>query len=413
MAPRDPQSALRESGARVVGGRRSLRTSLAIAQLSLAVVLLSASTLVVKSFVRVLKVEPGIQRDHLLTASVILPFARYDSLKSTLFYQQLASRLAHLPDIRGVATTSLVPFGGNFDRVNISQIFGEADRAGASRAQGDRYVVSPSYFRTMGVRLVRGRLIDDTDRGDSRTVCVIDEVFAKRTFGDRDAVGRQMRIPGPSRTDFATIVGVVTHVKTYGLDVESPGQIYLTSAQFPWRWSSLLVRTVGDPMLVAPSISRAVHDLDPDQPVSDVASMDALMSELLRGRRFILVLLSSFAAVAAALAAIGLYGVVAYGVSQRRREFGVRLALGAQRRQIARMVVLEGGQIAAAGAVIGGLGALAIGRFIAAFLFEVGTRDVTVFAVVSVGLIGIAMLACVVPAHRATTVDAAEVLRGD
>ena len=382
MAPRHPQSALRESGARVVGGRRSLRTSLAITQLSLAVVLLSASALVVKSFIRVLEVQPGIQRDHLLTASVILPFARYDSLKSTLFYQQLASRLAHLPDIRGVATTSLVPFGGNFDRVNISQIFGEADRAGANRAQGDRYVVSPSYFRTMGVRLVRGRLLDDTDRGDSRTVCVIDEVFAKRTFGDRDAVGRQMRIPGPSRTDFATIVGVVTHVKTYGLDVESPGQIYLTNAQFPWRWSSLVVRTVGDPMLVAPAIARAVHDLDPDQPVSDVAS-------------------------------IGLYGVVAYGVSQRRREFGVRLALGAQRRQIARLVVLEGGQIAAAGAVIGGLGALAIGRFMAAFLFEVGTRDVTVFAVVSVGLIGIAMLACVVPAHRATTVDAAEVLRGD
>jgi putative ABC transport system permease protein len=404
---------LRESGARVAGGRRSLRTSLAITQLSLAVVLLSASTLVVKSFVRVLKVEPGIQRDHLLTASVILPFARYDSLKSTLFYQQLASRLAHLPEIRNVATTSLVAFGGSFDRVNISQIFGEADRAGANRAQGDRYVVSPSYFRTMGVRLVRGRLIDNTDRAESRTVCVVDEVFAKRTFGDRDAVGRQMRIPGPARTDFATIVGVVTHVKTYGLDVESPGQIYLTNAQFPWRWSSLVVRTMGDPMLVAPLIARAVHDLDSDQPVSDVASMDALMSELLRGRRFILVLLSSFAAVAATLAAIGLYGVVAYGVSQRRREFGVRLALGAQRRQIARMVVLEGGQIAAAGAVIGGLGALAIGRFIAAFLFEVGARDVTVFAVVAVGLIGIAMLACVVPAHRATTVDAAEVLRGD
>jgi putative ABC transport system permease protein len=160
-------------------------------------------------------------------------------------------------------------------------------------------------------------------------------------------------------------------------------------------------------------VARVVHDLDANQPVSNVATMDDLMSQLLRERRFILMLLSSFAAVAITLAAIGLYGVVAYGVSQRRREFGVRMALGAQRREIARMIVMEGGRIAAAGVVVGGLGALATGRFMAAFLFEVSARDAGLLVIVSGGLIAVALLACVVPAHRATTVDAAEVLRGE
>ncbi len=413
MAPRDPQSALRDAGARVAGTRGSLRTSLAVAQLSLAVVLLSASALVVKSFARVLRVEPGIHRDHLLTVSLDLPFAGYDSLKSTLFYAQVATRLEQMPGIRNVAATSLVPFGGSFDRVGITQIAGEPDRVGAGRATGDRYVVSPAYFTTMGVRLVRGRLLDATDRAESPTVCLVDEVFAAHTFGGAEAIGRQMKIPGPSRTDYATIVGVVTHVKTYGLDAESPGQIYLTNEQFPWRFSSLVIRTTGAPILAAPLVARVVHDLDANQPVSNVATMDDLMSQLLRGRRFILMLLSSFAAVAITLAAIGLYGVVAYGVSQRRREFGVRMALGAQRREIARMIVMEGGRIAAAGVIVGGLGALATGRFMAAFLFEVSARDAGLLAMVSGGLIAVALLACVVPAHRATTVDAAEVLRGE
>jgi putative ABC transport system permease protein len=361
----------------------------------------------------VLRVEPGIHRDHLLTVSLVLPFAGYDSLKSTLFYGQVAARLEQMPGIRNVAATSLVPFGGSFDRVGITQIAGEPDRIGAGRATGDRYVVSPAYFTTMGVRLVRGRLLDATDRAESPTVCLVDEVFAAHTFGGAEAIGRQMKIPGPSRADYATIVGVVTHVKTYGLDAESPGQIYLTNEQFPWRFSSLVIRTTGDPMLAASSVARVVHDLDANQPVSNLATLDDLMSQLLRGRRFILMLLSSFAAVAITLAAIGLYGVVAYGVSQRRREFGVRMALGAQRREIARMIVMEGGRIATAGVIVGGLAALATSRFMAAFLFEVSARDAGLLAMVSGGLIAVALLACIVPAHRATTVDAAEVLRGE
>ncbi|HEX8945923.1 MAG TPA: ABC transporter permease [Gemmatimonadaceae bacterium] len=411
IAPREPQAALRESGARVTGGAGKTRTTLATAQLSLAVILLSASALVVKSFVRVLEVDSGIRSDHLLTMQITLPRARYDSSRSTIFYDQLARRLRAVPGVRSVAFTSLVPFSGDFDRIGITKIAGEAERVGADAARGDRYVVSPSYFATMGIRLLRGRIPTEEDRFDAPLVCVVDEVFAKRIFGDRDPIGRRMDLP--ARDGYATIVGVVSHVKTYGLDVASPGQIYMSDVQYPWRWSALVVRTTGDPLAFASVATHAVHELDADQPVDDINSMDRLMSSLLRARRFTLTVLSAFAAVAIVLAVVGLYGVIAYGATQRRREFSVRIALGAQRRQIARIVVGEGARIAVAGVLIGIVGALATARLLSSLLFDVDPHDAGVLSAVVAGLSVVAMMACVVPARRATRVDAAEVLRGD
>jgi putative ABC transport system permease protein len=411
-APHDPQRALRATSSRASGGQTArTRTALAVVQLGLAVVLLSACALVIKSFVRILRVEAGINGDHVLTMSVSLPRARYDSAKSTIFYQQLQDRFAANPDVRGVAFTSLVPFSGDFDRVSINKFDGEPDRAGGDAPEGDRYIVTPSYFATMGVRLVRGRLLSADDRFEAQPVCVVDEVFAKRVWGDQNPIGRRMKLP--MRPEMATVVGVVTHVKTYGLDVTSPGQIYMSNAQFQWRWMSMVVRTSGDPALFAPAAARTIHELDRDQPISDVATMDDMMDNLLRARRFTLTLLGAFANVAIVLAAIGLYGVIAYGVSQRRREFGVRIALGARASQIGRMVLLEGARMALAGLVVGGIAAFALSRVVSTLLFEVDARDVSVFALVSFGLIAVALIACVIPARRATRVDASEVLRGE
>jgi len=411
-APRDPQATLRATSSRVSGGHTArTRSALAVVQLSLAVVLLSASAMVVKSFARVLRIDPGIRGDHLLTMSVNLPRSRYDSSKSTLFYGQLRERLEAIPGVRAAAFTSVVPFGGNMDRIAVTRIAGEPERTGSEAPEADRYIVSPNYFGTMGVRLVRGRLLGPEDRYDAPVVCVVDEVFARRTWGGRDPIGKQMKLP--LRTELATIVGVVTHVKTYGLDVESPGQIYMSHVQYPYRWSSMVVRTVGDPTPFARTAARVVHEMDRDQPISDVRTMDELMGSLLRSRQFTLTLLAAFATVAVTLAVVGLYGVIAYGASQRRREFGIRVALGAQHGQIARMVVGEGGRIAMLGALIGVAGAMAMSRVLASLLFEVNPRDAGVLGFVSVTLIGVAMLACVVPARRATQVDAAEVLRGE
>jgi predicted permease len=304
-----------------------------------------------------------------------------------------------------------VPFGGDFDRVGISRFAGEPERTGADMPEADRYVVTPGYFATMGIRLLRGRLLAESDRFDAAPVCVVDEQFARRVWGDADPLGKAMKLP--MRDELATVVGVVTHVKTYGLDAESPGQIYMSNAQYPWRWMSMVVRTAGDPASFAATAARAVHALDPDEPVSDVRTMDELMSTLLRPRRFTLTLLSIFAGVAVTLAVIGLYGVIAYGVSQRGREFGIRVALGSRPRQIARLVLAEGARIAAVGAVLGTAGALATSRLVASLLFDVSPRDARVLLLVSAGLVAVALLACLVPARRATAADVSEVLRGD
>jgi putative ABC transport system permease protein len=410
-ARRDVQTALNDAGARVAGGRSTrARTALAVGQLALALTLLTGSGLVLKSFARVLEVGAGIRPDHLLTASVTVPRARYDSLRSTAFYDELALRLSASPGIEGAAVTSLVPFGGDFDRIGIRNIDGEPERSGSDMPEADRYIVSPSYFDVMGIRLLQGRLPGRDDRYASPIVCVVDEVFARRVFNGK-AIGRSMKLPG--RPEHATIVGVVNHVKTYGLDVESPGQIYMSNAQYPWRWMNVVARTSGTPLAQSATLSRVVHSIDRDQPVAQVSSMEEYMATLLEGRRFTMALLALFAIVAVAIATVGLYGVIAYGVTQRRREIGVRVALGARRAQIAGLIVRDGVTIALVGAILGGASAMAMGRTLSGFLFEVSAHDPTVLAIVSLILMLVALAASWVPARRALLVDPTEVLRGD
>ena len=401
---------LRQS-TRIAGGGTRTRRALALAQFALAVVLLSASALVLKSFARVMNVEPGVRTERMLYGDVWLPRVRYDSSRSTAFYARLEERLVATPGVRAVGFTSQVPMSGNFDRIGITRIGGRPLLSGNDAPEADRYVVSPGYFRTMGIRLLAGRYLSPDDRYENAPVAVVDEVFARRAFGDADPIGQTMKLP--IREEMATIVGVVSHVKTYGLDVASPGQIYMSNAQYRWRWLAVVVETAGDAAAFAPTLGRVVREIDPDQPVANVSTVEAALDRLLRQRRFTMTLLAAFAGVAIVLAAIGLYGVIAYGVTQRRRELGVRMALGAPARAIGRMIVAEGGKIAVVGTVIGSIAAVAGGRVLSSLLFEVDPDDPMVFTTVALVLVGVALLACVVPARRAMRVDAAEVLRGD
>jgi putative ABC transport system permease protein len=412
-APGNTQGILRESGTRTTGRRTGrTRATLAIAQLSLAVVLLSGCALVIKSFVRVLTIDPGIRPDHLLTMNVSLPQnSRFDGLASTMFHHRLVERLSAVPGVSSAATTSLLPFSGDEMLFGITRILGQPERFGGATILADRYMVSPGYFATMGIQLLRGRGLAEADRSDAPLVCVVDEVFARRAFGSRDAVGQSIQLAG--RDGYARIVGVVKDVKSYGLDAESLGQIYVSSEQYPWRWMSLVLRTKGDPSSVTAAARRAVRELDPNQPVTRIATMESLMADLLKERRFTLTLLVIFAMVAIVLATIGLYGVIAYGVAERRREFSVRMALGAQRLAIARIVLSEGAAIAVAGTAVGSVCALITNRLITSLLFEVSARDAVVLVAVSVGLTAVALATCLLPAYRATTVDPARILRGD
>jgi putative ABC transport system permease protein len=401
---------LRQS-TRVAGGGARTRSVLALTQLAMAVVLLAASALVLRSFAKVLEVEPGVQADNRLYANVWLPRMRYDSSRSAVFYEELERRLRGLPGVLSVGMTSQVPFSGYFDRIGISRIGGRPQLTGSDAPEADRYVVTPSYFKAMGVELVSGRLLEPTDRYESAPVAVVDEAFAKRAFPGQNPLGQTMKLP--IRPEMATVVGVVRHVKTYGLDVASPGQIYMSNAQYPWRWMAVVVHTSGDPMHFAPTLARTVMAIDPDQPIANVSTMEAALDSLLRSRRFTMTLLGAFAVAAILLSSVGLYGVIAYGVTQRQRELGVRVALGAPARALARMVIGEGARIAVAGALVGLAGAVAVSKLLSSLLFDVDPRDPVMLAGVATTLVAVALLACLAPARRAMRTDAAEVLRGD
>lgn len=402
---------LRSGGRGLAGSSHRGRSALALAQLALALVLVTSSALVLKSFARVLAVDPGVATENRLYADIWLPRARYDSGRSTTFYAQLEQRLKAAPGVQDVAFTSQVPLSDYLDQISISEFGGRAPLSGGDMPTGDRYIVTPSWFKAMHVTLVRGRVLEPTDNVNAPPVAVVDERFARAAFGDANPIGQTMRIPG--RSDQATIVGVVKHVKTYGLDAESPGQIYIANAQYPWRWLAVVVHTQGDAAHFDATLARAVRDLDPDQPISNVSTMQHALDEHLRSRRFALTLLGAFAVVALVLAAVGLYGVIAYGVTQRRQELGVRAALGASSRAIAGMVLREGMTIVTIGALVGLVVSLATGRVLAALLFQVSPSDASVLLPAAATLALIALVACAIPARRAMRVNPVEVLRGD
>jgi predicted permease len=407
----DLQAALKEGtrGSRGAGTR--LRGGLVVAQLALAVALLADAGLLFKSFARLQRVEPGIRPDRLLTFSLDLPRARYPEREHLgAFFARLESELGSQPGVRGVAVASILPFQDTFDRIGV-EVAGLPALKGGNLPEGDRYIVSPTYFAVMGIPLRAGRLFIDPDRHETPLVAVIDEVFARRVFPRGDAIGWRMKLPG--RDSLATIVGIVGHVKHYGLDRESGGQIYMSHAQYPWRWMNVAVRTSGEPLAFASAARRVVRSLDPALATYSVATMEQLMGELSQGRRFVLILIGVFAVVAIVMSAVGLYGVVAYSVTQRRQEIGIRVALGARLADVTRLVLRQGAALTAAGVLLGIGAAIAGGRLVAGLLFGVSPRDPGVFAAVVTILAVVALAASYAPARRAAAVDPVEVLRGE
>jgi putative ABC transport system permease protein len=407
----DLQAALRDGGRGNTDHGTRARSVLSAAQLALALLLLTTSGLLLKSFRRVLDVDPGVRTEQLLTFSMVMTSASYPEARAVpVGVDQYLARLGALPGVSGVTAASLLPLHGNWDRIAVD-IAGMPVTQGANKPEGDRYVVSESYFRTMGVSLKRGRLFSTADTYDGMPVALVDEVFARRIFGDGDPIGRRMDVPG--RDSMATIVGVVSHVKTYGMEMESPGQIYVSQRQYPWRWLQFAIHTTGDPRAVLPSVRALARSMDPRQPAYAIGTMDEHVGDLLRGRRFALALTIAFAAVALAMAAIGLYGLIAYSVTQRRREIGVRVALGATRSDITRLVLRQSMRLAGVGLLLGIAGSFAGGRLVAGMLFGVEPHDPWVLITVSLILVAAAALASISPARRATRVDPATALRAD
>jgi putative ABC transport system permease protein len=412
----DLQAALKE-GARGSDGTAGLRLrdAFAVVQLGLALALLIGSGLLVKSFARLNAVEPGIDPRGVFAASMNLPVAKYpgEGDKVPEFFAELAERAAALPGVRAAAVTSMVPFSGGIDRIAVD-VGERPELRGIDLPEGDRYIVSPGYLATMGVALRAGRFVAESDRDDTQLVAVVDEVFARRIAPGgvaRSAIGMHLGVPG--RDTMATVVGVVGHVRHYGLDATSGGQIYVSHLQYPWRWMTVVARTDQDPLTLAPAIRRVVRGFDPELPVFGVTTMAALMADRTATRRAATTLAAAFAGVALLLAALGLYGVIAYGVTQRRREFGVRMALGATPANVRRLVVRHGIALAITGLVTG-LATAAVGtRLLAGLLFGVTPDDPTVAAGVAALLLGVAVAASYLPARRASRWDPAALLRAE
>ena len=408
---------LKEGGRDTAAGSRGnrIRSVLVIAEVAVSLVLLIGAGLLINSFLRLRSVDPGFRTDRLLTMGIVLPSLKYpDQARRSAFYTDLIRRIEALPGVRSAAVTNWIPLVRQGDSISIS-IDGRPDPGPGQRPSIVTRVISPRYFETMGVRLLKGRQFNEQDRVDSPTVAVIGEAMARRFWPGEDPLGKRITPGSPTSTDpddWITVVGVVNDVRQFELAADPKPQMYLTYEQagfFAPR--HLVVSADVEPLSLAPSVRSAVWEIDRDQPVSNVRTMDDVLSESIARQRFSMLLLGLFAFVALVLAAVGIYGVMSYTVAQRTREIGIRMALGAQTGDVLRLAVGQGLKLVLVGVAIGLGASLALTRVMTSLLFGVSASDPATLAVISLVLISVAVLASYIPARRATKVDPLIALR--
>lgn len=405
--------AINEESGRTAGGRRSARThgALVIVETALALTLLTGAGLLVKSYAGVLATRPGFSPEHVMTATVSLPAARYAGPPERLaFWTRLVESVRALPGVTAVGLTSNVPLSGNVSSGSYS-IVGYTPGPGEAGPHGRQEVVGGDYFRAMEIPLVEGRFFDERDGPDAPKVTIVDQYLVARYFKGRSPIGQQIRLGGPD-SPAITIVGVVGTVNA--IDLAQPvdkERLYYPATQAPVATLSLMVKTAVEPPAIVAPLHRAVQGIDPEQPLAAVRTMDEWMSRSLMTRRAPMLLFSAFGVVALVLAAIGTYGVMAYGVSQRTKELGIRQALGASGRAIVTLIMGQGLRRASIGVAVGLLGALALARVLRSQLVGVGTADPVVLGGATVLLLLVTATACALPAWRATTLEPSVALR--
>jgi predicted permease len=418
----DPQVVLRDgargaSGADTLWSRGGLRTALVAGQLALCVMVLVAAGLLVRSFARVQRVEPGFNPDGVLTFQMSMGTRKYpEDVRVYEAYRTLWDRFGGIPGVTAAGAVTALPLSQMFAWGPIT-VEGRPVTPDEKFINVDIRIVAGDYFRAMEIPLVRGRLFTDEDTADTRRVIVVDERMAEQLWPGQDPIGKRVRTGGfDARPDlpWMTVIGVAGRVKQYTLDgVEPRSAMYFWHRQRPSRNLNVVIKTEAvEPASIAPAARQVVSSLDPDLPVYNVKTMSARVGESLAQRRFAMTLLALFAALAFGLAAIGTYGVIAYLVSQGTQEIGIRMALGASPEQVVGMVVRGGMRVAALGIAVGAAAALALTRFMESLLFDVRPGDPATFGAI-IGLLACtALAASYVPAKRASRIDPASVLRG-
>ncbi|MBZ5592645.1 MAG: ABC transporter permease [Acidobacteriia bacterium] len=400
----DLNEALKAGMRGAAGGRHGgrMRGSLVVSEVALSLVLLIGAGLLIRSFERLEGANPGFRTDHLLTARLSLPVLQYrEPSQITGFYSELHARVVALPGVTSAALANGVPFGAGSGGGSFN-IAGRPWPPSEPVPDVDRRIASPGYFETLGIPLKQGRTFAGYDAGEAPRVAVVDEIFAKTFFPAGDAIGQ--RVSGPGQAGYYQIVGIVGAAKDRSLLDEPKARIYYPSLQTPYFYMTLIVRTAGDPMRIIPAIQREVRALDRNLPVYKIATMDDLLADSLQRRRISMLMLAILAGVALLLSAIGIYGVVAYSVSRRTAEIGIRMALGAEAGDVLRMVLRQAMRPVIAGIVIGLLLAAGVTRLLSSLLYHVSATDSFTFVSVPVILLLIALAAALVPARRATSV---------
>ena len=411
----DLNESLKEGGRTTSGVRHNrVRSLLVVSEIALALVLLIGAGLMIRSFTRLTEVRPGFNSHNVLTTSVALLRARYpEERQVATIFQQLPLELAAVPGVQSVAGITELPLGGS-DTSDAFAIEGRPEPAPNERPLVYYRVCTPNYFQTMGITQLAGRDFNERDTKTSPNVTVINEVFARSFFPGEDPLGKRLRLQGQER-DPLLIVGVVGNIRHQGLDLEPVPEAYVTHLQDPLNLNSrsmtLVIRTTSDPRAMTAALRDSALRIDKDLPIYNVKLMDEYLYQSLARRRFNTLLLEIFAVVALALAAVGIYGVISYSVSQRTHEFGVRMALGARPTAILGMVIRQGLALTLLGVALGVSSAFALTRFVSSLLYSISPTDPLTFVLIPLVLTGVAVAASLVPALRATKVDPMVALR--
>ena len=414
LSKTDLTESLKEGRGAGAGARKNrMRGVLVIAELSIAVVLLVGAGLLIQSFWRLQHVNSGLQAQNVLTFNVSIPEVRYSSEKQVRFFRDLTNRLRALPGVQSASASVPLPLSG--DRFLISFQIDGRPVAPKDQPSADLFMTGPDYFRTMGIPILQGRDFTERDDHGATPVVIVSDAFARQFFPGENPIGKRMQ-PGISsweneKSTMREIVGVVADIRNRSLNTDPKPVYYLPQSQVPFNEVAMVVKTSNDPHALISSVTREVQAMDSELPVYNVKTMEEYVSSSVAAPRFNTMLLSIFAAVALVLTVIGLYGVMSYSVAQRTNEIGIRMALGAQTRDVLGLIVKDGLKIVSIGLLLGIGGALALTRLLESLLFGVTTRDPLTFVFIAGLLSLVAMLACCIPALRATRVDPLEALR--
>ncbi len=427
----DLNNALKEGGRGSTGRRHYLRNVLVVGEVAFALMLLITAGLTMRSFQRLMEINLGFRADNVMTLRLTLPQSKYsDNTKVSGFYRQLLDNVKAAPGVESAGIISQLPLSGAYSSGTTMV----ADTAASDKVprndmglpylEADRRTVSPGYFTSLGTQLIEGRLLEERDDANAAKVVVVDEKFARTFWPGASALGKRVMISATSPQDitWGEIIGVVSHIHHYGTNREGQEQAYFPEGReqiyFPYaqrqtmpRTMFLTVRTSGDPKSTLGSIRSQVQTLDPDLPIYEEKTMGQLISAAVAQPRLNLILMAVFAGAALILAAVGIYGVMSYSVTQRTHEIGIRMALGASSTDVLRMVVGQGMVLATGGIALGLVGAFWGTGLLSSLLYGISATDPITFIVISAILAGVALAACFIPAHRATRVDPMIALR--